>query len=97
VQNYRTPKVSSLLVRELPLVWTMPVSEDQVTEALRGVKYPGFSRDIISFGLLRGIRIDAGAVTVQLVLTTNEPAIPQRIKSEAEETLRGIAGVKQAK
>ena len=61
------------------------------------MKYPGFSRDIVSFGLVKGIRIDGGAITVQLVLTTNEPAIPQRIKSEAEGILQGMAGVKQAK
>src|SRR5205809_2489687 len=75
----------------------MPVSEEQVKEALKGVKYPGFSRDIVSFGLVKEIGIDGGAITVQLVLATNEPAIPQRIKSEAEEILRGITGVKQAK
>jgi ATP-binding protein involved in chromosome partitioning len=75
----------------------MPVSEEQVKEALKGVKYPGFSRDIVSFGLVKGIRIDGGAITVQLVLATNEPAIPQQIKSEAEEILGSIAGVKQAK
>src|SRR6267142_1289522 len=75
----------------------MPVSEEQVKEALQGVKYPGFSRDIVSFGLVKGIRIDGGAITVQLALATNEPAIPQRIKSEAEAILRAIAGVEQAK
>jgi len=75
----------------------MPVSEEQVKEAMKGVKYPGFSRDIVSFGLVKGIRIDGGAITVQLVLATNEPAIPQQIKSEAEEILGSIAGVKQAK
>ena len=75
----------------------MSVSEEQVKEALKGVKYPGFSRDIVSFGLVKEIRIDGGAITVQLALATNEPAIPQRIKSEAEEILGGITGVKQAK
>src|SRR6266850_8191719 len=75
----------------------MPVSEEQVQEALKGVKYPGFSRDIVSFGLVKGIRIDGGAITVQLALATNEPAIPQRIKSEAEAILRALAGVEQAK
>src|SRR5437868_489373 len=75
----------------------MPVSEEQIKEALQGVKYPGFSRDIVSFGLVKGIQIDGGAITVQLVLATNEPAIPQRIKLEAEEILGGITGVKQAK
>src|SRR5450755_1251275 len=75
----------------------MPVSEEQVKEALRGVKYPGFSRDIVSFGLVKGIQIEDGAVTVQLALATNEPAIPQTIKTEAEEILRAVAGVEQAK
>src|SRR5205814_8826005 len=75
----------------------MPVSEEQIKEALKGVKYPGFSRDIVSFGLVKEIRIDGGAVTVQLVLATNEPAIPQRIKTEAEGILQGLGGVTQAK
>ena len=66
----------------------MPVSEEQVKDALKGVKYPGFSRDIVSFGLVKEIRIDDGAVIVQLALATNEPAIPQTIKTEAEEILR---------
>src|SRR5436190_16743979 len=75
----------------------MPVSEEQVKEALQNVKYPGFSRDIVSFGLIKDIRIDNGAVIVQLVLTTNEPGIPQRIKTESEEVLNRLSGVKQAK
>lgn len=75
----------------------MPVSEEEVREALKGVKYPGFSRDIVSFGLVKGIQINNGAVIVQLELATNEPAIPQTIKTEAEEILRGLKGVEQAK
>src|SRR5450432_15360 len=75
----------------------MPVSEEQVKEALKGVKYPGFSRDIVSFGLVKGIQINNGAVIVQLALATNEPAIPQTIKTEAEGILRSLSGVEEAK
>src|SRR3989440_6112024 len=75
----------------------MPISEDQVREALKQVKYPGFSRDIVSFGLVRGIRIDGGAVVVQMALATNEPAIPQAIKSQSEAVLRGLQDVESAK
>jgi ATP-binding protein involved in chromosome partitioning len=75
----------------------MPVSEEQIKEALKAVKYPGFSRDIVSFGLVKEIRIEGGAVTVQLALATNEPAIPQTIKTEAEQVLRGVNGVENAK
>src|SRR5881392_4016744 len=75
----------------------MPVTEEQITEALKRVKYPGFSRDIVSFGLVKGIRLDGAAVTVQMALATNEPAIPQAIKTESEAALRGMAGVENAK
>jgi ATP-binding protein involved in chromosome partitioning len=75
----------------------MPISEEQITDALKNVKYPGFSRDIVSFGLVKGIRIDGGAVTVQLALATNEPAIPQTIKTEAEKILQEMPGVEQVR
>jgi len=75
----------------------MPISEDQVREALKQVKYPGFSRDIVSFGIVKLISIEGGAVTVQMALATNEPAIPQAIKTQSEAALRGMAGVESAK
>jgi ATP-binding protein involved in chromosome partitioning len=75
----------------------MPVTEEQITEALKQVKYPGFSRDIVSFGLVKGIRLDGGAVTVQMALATNEPAIPQAIKTQSETVLRETPGVESAK
>src|SRR5947208_5910548 len=75
----------------------MPISEDQIREALKQVRYPGFSRDIVSFGLVKGIRLDGAAVTVQMALATNEPAIPQAIKSESEVALRALAEVDTAR
>jgi ATP-binding protein involved in chromosome partitioning len=75
----------------------MPVTEEQVREALKQVKYPGFSRDIVSFGLVKAVRIDGGAVTVQMALATNEPAIPQAIKTESEAALRALPDVQSAK
>jgi ATP-binding protein involved in chromosome partitioning len=75
----------------------MPVSEEQVREALKAVKYPGFTRDIVSFGLIKGIQAQNGDVTVQLALATTDPAVPQAIKTESENALRGIEGVQRAK
>jgi ATP-binding protein involved in chromosome partitioning len=75
----------------------MPVTEEQVKEALKQVKYPGFSRDIVSFGLVKAVRIDGGAVTVQMALATNEPAIPQAIKTESEAALRSLPEIQSAK
>ena len=35
----------------------MAVTENQVKNALTEVKYPGFSRDIVSFGLVKAIKM----------------------------------------
>src|SRR6202790_1559700 len=75
----------------------MPLSETEVRTALRDVKYPGFSRDIVSFGLVKSVNIDSGEVKVQLALATNDPTVPQTIKTDAEKVLRAIAGVQSAK
>ncbi|MBA3882293.1 MAG: DUF59 domain-containing protein, partial [Chthoniobacterales bacterium] len=58
----------------------MAITEEQVRDALKGVKYPGFSRDIVSFGLVKEIRVNGSSVTAQLTLSTNDPAIPRTIK-----------------
>src|SRR5437588_5384572 len=75
----------------------MPISEEQVRDALRSVRYPGFTRDIVSFGLIKGIQIDNGEVKVQLALATNDPNVPATIKHDAEATLRALSGVHAAK
>src|SRR5579864_817274 len=75
----------------------MPISEDQVREALRAVRYPGFSRDIVSFGLIKGIDVNDGEIKVQLALATNDPNVPATIKNDAEKVLHALNGVRTAK
>jgi ATP-binding protein involved in chromosome partitioning len=75
----------------------MSISEEQVRDALRSVLYPGFSRDIVSFGLVKNVQIADGEVKVQLALATNDPNVPATIKADAEKTLRELAGVRSAK
>src|SRR6266446_7168839 len=75
----------------------MSISEEQVKSALKSVKYPGFTRDIVSFGLVKSIQIDNGEVKVQLALATNDPNVPATIKNDAERALLGIEGMRSAK
>src|SRR4029077_3894943 len=79
------------------LPWNMSISEEKVKNALKAVKYPGFTRDIVSFGLVKSIQIDNGDVKVQLALATNDPNVPATIKNDAEHALRTIEGVRSAK
>lgn len=69
------------------------LNDGMVREALCAVKYPGFSRDIVSFGLVRDIRISGGDVQIQIVLSTNEPQVAARIRDEALKAVQGVRGV----
>src|SRR4029077_12292354 len=74
----------------------MAFTQEQIKNALKSVKYPGFSRDIVSFGLIKQIVSTDAETRVQIVLTTNDPAIPRTIKAESENVLRGL-GVPEPK
>jgi ATP-binding protein involved in chromosome partitioning len=73
------------------LTFTM-ITEEQVKEALKTVKYPGYSRDIVSFGLVKQIGVSGGSVNVALQLTSGSPEIAQQIRNEAERVLKSLPG-----
>ncbi len=72
------------------------LTEDDIKNALRAVKYPGYSRDIVSFGLVKQVAAKDGAVRVALQLTTSHPEISNQIKSESERVLQALPGVTRA-
>ena len=73
----------------------MPTT-DAIRQQLATVKYPGFSRDIISFGLVKDIVITGTDVAVQLAITAADAKIPAQIKAEAEAAIRTLADVTSA-
>ncbi|HXR08427.1 MAG TPA: P-loop NTPase, partial [Candidatus Acidoferrum sp.] len=66
------------------------LNQEIITNALKSVKYPGYSRDIVSFGIIKNIAVNGGAVSVSLQLTGGSPAVAGQIKAEVEKTLRAI-------
>jgi len=72
-------------------------SESDIRTALSQVRYPGFSRDIISFGLVKNIAIEGGRVTVEISVATRDPNIPRLIHEQAMEVLTKVPGVTEAK
>jgi len=69
------------------------ITEDDIKNALRAVKYPGYNRDIISFGLVKQITAANGAVSVAMQLTSGTAEIVQQIKTESERVLKSLPGV----
>ena len=46
------------------------LSQDAILNALKAVKYPGYSRDIVSFGLVKSVATHEGDVSVSMQLTS---------------------------
>src|SRR5436309_3158092 len=69
------------------------VTEADVRNALKMVKYPGYSRDIVSFGLIKDVAVGNGAVTVVVEISGGKAEAGPQIKTEAEAALRALPGV----
>jgi ATP-binding protein involved in chromosome partitioning len=69
------------------------LSQDDINNALKAVKYPGYSRDIVSFGLIKQIAAEGGAVSVTLQLTSANADAARQIKEESERVLKALPGV----
>ena len=74
----------------------MQITEEQVRNALKQVKYPGFSRDIVSFGIIKQVVLHENEVGVIMSLTTQDARAAEQIKNESEAVIRKIPGVTRA-
>jgi len=70
-----------------------PVTPDQILEALKKVRFPGLSRDIVSFGFVRDVRVDGGTVSLTIHFQTENPSVGQQIARDAEAAVRALEGV----
>ena len=46
------------------------MDKSQILELLKSIKYPGFTRDIVSFGLIKDITINNDKINIELALKT---------------------------
>ena len=72
------------------------LTETDIKNALRAVKYPGYSRDIVSFGLIKQVVVNDGDVTVVMQLTSPNTEAARQIKAESQQVLERLPGVKRA-
>ena len=55
------------------------MKKENVLELLKSINYPGFSRDIVSFGMIKDINIDGDSVTVQMNITSQNEEKKQEV------------------
>ncbi len=71
----------------------MPVTEQDVLQALRAVRDPDLHRDIVSLGFVKDLEVCGGAVAFKIELTTPACPVKDLLKREAEEAVLALPGV----
>ncbi len=71
------------------------VTQQQVLDALKSVRFPGLSRDIVSFGFVHDLKIDEGNVKLTIRFQTENPSVGQQLARDAEAAVKGVDGVRE--
>ena len=66
--------------------------KQRILDVLEGIKFPGMSRDIVSFGFVDSIEETADGARVSLAITTHSRELAEQVRDEAREALSGLAG-----
>jgi ATP-binding protein involved in chromosome partitioning len=75
----------------------MPTPQE-ILEVLKKVRYPGFTRDIVSFGIIKDIEVAQPGVTVIVTANPNtKPETIAQISADIERTVGAMAGVSAIK
>jgi len=70
-------------------------SPQEILEELKQVKYPGLSRDIVSFNFVKDIEVRDQEVSVSLMLTSKDPAILSQIQADVKKAVEDFTGAKR--
>jgi ATP-binding protein involved in chromosome partitioning len=69
---------------------------ESITAALRGVPYPGLTRDLVSFGMVDHVSVCDNRVKVRLALRSRDPDMPTRLRAAIGTALAAIGAVSVA-
>ncbi len=79
------------MLGEYPVAGAPPTPND-LLERLKTVSYPGFTRDIVSFGLVRDIEVSSAGVTVTLAPSTAQDDVVEQIEAAVRAVLAPAVG-----
>lgn len=71
----------------------MSLTAEDVRRSLRSVKHPQFTRDVVSFGFVRDVRVEGGIVEIWMQLGAGNPADTDQIERECREAVGALPGV----
>jgi len=65
-------------------------NREQLLDRLRAVVYPGFTRDIVTAGVVRDVQVGSQGVVIQLELPANSDLLAAKIQSKVVEVLSAM-------
>lgn len=71
----------------------MPVTEQEILNALRSVEDPDLHRDIVTLGFVKDVHISGGNVAFTIELTTPACPVKDELKSQAQRIVSSLPGV----
>lgn len=70
-------------------------TQDEILAALKTVRYPGFSKDIVTLGTVEKVEADGGVITVSLKKISAEDGVIARLREEITATVSKVSGVSE--
>jgi ATP-binding protein involved in chromosome partitioning len=70
----------------------MSFTQSDILKALSTVEDPDLKRDLVSLGMIKDIKIEAGKVSFTVVLTTPACPLKEKIRQDCENAVKNIVG-----
>ena len=66
------------------------MTEENVLEALKNVTYPGFTKDIVTFGFVKDVLVNAPKVSLTIDITSSADEVKAQLRDEATKELQKL-------
>lgn len=66
------------------------MQKEQILETLRGIKYPNFDKDIVSFNFVKSILLEGKSPTILIEIPSSSPEISNQIHKEVLDALKKL-------
>ena len=64
------------------------ITKEKIIDILKKIKYPGFSRDIISFGIVKNISVSNNSVELSLSLKSNNTDVVNSLEADITDSIK---------
>ena len=64
------------------------MTKDQIINILKTIKYPGFNRDLVSFGMIKNISFENNIINIFLSINTDNQENLKKVKIEIMEKFK---------